>query len=441
MTDIQAPRGWSLALNRIGSLIISIALALMIWLYVNNLENPLVTNEFPQRIPVTVYGLATDLQPVQDLSSEDVAITVRAPQRVWGDLSANDFSAHIDLSNLDIGSHTVPIVVESTNPQVSILEVRHPSLTVQLDKVARREMLITVKTVDQVALGFESKTPTVDPISATITGPQTQVDLVSEVIATVDLRDAKSQIEQSKQLSAINRQGRSVTGVEIEPSEAGIVVPIDPQRGLKTVAVRLTLVGQPAYGYRLSTVKVEPSTVILQGDPQIVDEVPGFIETEPLDLTDVQSEINKQIALVPPDGTAVLDGGVVSVRVSIAPLEDSRTIKVQLVIRNVGKNYDVQKALDVVDVIISGPLTLVDGVSRDDVFAMLNLSGLLPGTHTIVPEVVLPEGVRSEGVLPETVEVVIVDKSTPKPESAESISETIASPTAPITVTETITTP
>lgn len=55
-------------------------------------------------------------------------------------------------------------------------------------------------------------------------------------------------------------------------------------------------------------------------------------------------------------------------RVSIAPLEDSRTIKAQLI--RVAKGYEVTKALDVVDVIISGPLTLVDGVSRDDTFAM-----------------------------------------------------------------------
>jgi len=169
--------------------------------------------------------------------------------------------------------------------------------------------------------------------------------------------------------------------------------------------------------------------------------VPGFIETEPLDLTDVQSEINKQIALIPPEGTSVLDGEVVSVRVSIAPLEDSRTIKAQLIVRNAGKGYEVTKALDVVDVIISGPLTLVDGVSRDDIFAMLNLSGLLPGTHTIVPEIALPEGVQAEGVLPETVEVVIVDKSTPTPSASDVVTDTLQTPVAPITATETITTP
>lgn len=441
MTGIQAPKGWSLALSRLGSLLISIALAFVIWLYVNNLENPLDTRVFDQRIQVTIYGLDPNLQPIQDLSTEDVAITVRAPRKVWGDLTAKVFSAHIDLTGMGIGSHTVPIIVDSTNPQADIVEVQQPSLTIQLDRVAHKELPVAIKTIGQVAIGFESKPATVNPISVTVSGPQTQVDLVSEIMGTVDLLDAKSQVEQSQPLKALNRQGRAVTGVTITPNIADIVVPIEQQRGLKTVAVRLELIGQPAYGYRLSTVKVEPSTVILQGDPQVIDAVPGFIETEPLDLTDVQSEINKQIALIPPAGTSVLDGEVVSVRVSIAPLEDSRTIKAQLIVRNAGKGYEVTKALDVVDVIISGPLTLVDGVSRDDIFAMLNLSGLLPGTHTIVPEIALPEGVRAEGVLPETVEVVIVDKSTPTPSASDVVTDVLQTPVAPITATATITTP
>lgn len=450
MTGIESPRGWSLALSRVGTLIVSIGLATAIWLYVNNLENPLITRDLNQRIPVTVYGLAPDLQPIQDLSNEDVAVSVRAPLRVWDDLNLDDFSAHIDLSDMNIGAHTVPIIVESTNPQADIVEVRQSSLTIQLDKVTNKEFPVQVEMIDQVALGFESKTPMVNPMTVTVTGPQTQVDLISDLVVSIDVRGAKSQLELSQPIAAINRQQRAVTGITISPSSVDVVIPVEPQRGLKTVAVRLTLVGQPAYGYRLSTVKVDPSTIILQGDPQVVDAVPGFIETEPLDLTDAKSEINKQIGLVAPDGTAVLDGGVVSVRVSIAPLEDSRTIKAQLVVKNLGKGYEVSKALDIVDVIISGPLTQVDGVSRDDIFAMLNLSGLLPGTHTIVPEVALPEGVRSEGVLPETIEVVIVDKSTPTPQSdfvtdtltiSDVITVDVGSPILPITATQTITAP
>ncbi|MFN8445042.1 MAG: CdaR family protein [Caldilineaceae bacterium] len=438
MRDLQLPKGWAVALSRLGSLLVSIIFAFAIWLYVNNLENPIVTRELSQRIQVTVRGLQSDLQPIQDLANQSVRVSVKAPLTVWQDLTVEDFSAYIDLTGMGIGSHTVPIVVDSTNPQAEIVDIQQPELMVQLDQLATKEMPIQVELLDRVALGFEAKTPNVDPISVTVAGPKTQVDLVTNIVASMYVHNAKSQVESTQPLTAINRQHRVVTGVMLDPMVADIVIPIDPQRGLKTVAVRLNLVGQPAYGYRLSTVKVEPSTVIVQGDPQVIDAVPGFIETEPIDLTNVSSEINKQIVLMPPSGTTVADGGAVNVRISIAPLEDSRTIRAQLLEKNLGKDYEVTKALDSVDVIISGPLTLVDGVNSDDVFAMLDMAGLLPGTHTIEPDVVLPEGIRSEGVLPETVEVTIVDKSTPAATIVPT--DTVALPEVPITATESITT-
>lgn len=437
MTDIKLPKGWAVALSRLSSLLVSIVFALAIWLYVNNLENPIVTRELSQRIQVTVRGLNPDLQPIQDLADESVRVLVKAPLTVWQDLSVEDFNAYIDLNGMGIGAHTVPIIVDCSNPQAGIVDVQQPELTVQLDELATKQMPVQVELLDRVALGFEAKTPIVDPMTITVSGPKTQVDLVSNIVASIYVHGAKSQVESTQPLSAINRLHRVVTGVMLEPMVADIVIPIDAQRGLKTVAVRLNLVGQPAYGYRLSTVKVEPSTVILQGDPQVIDGVPGYIETEPIDLTNVNSEINKQIVLIPPPGTTVADGGAVTVRVSIASLEDSRTIRAQLLIKNLGKDYEVTKALDSVDVIISGPLTLVDGVSSDDVFAMLDLAGLLPGTHTISPDVVLPEGIRAEGVLPETVEVTIVDKSTP--DASQVPTDTVGLPGVPITATESIT--
>ena len=40
---------------------------------------------------------------------------------------------------------------------------------------------------------------------------------------------------------------------------------------------------------------------------------------------------------------------------------------------------------------------------------ILDLNGLLAGTHSVTPKVVLPDGIRLDGVLPETVEVVVRD--------------------------------
>ena len=75
-----------------------------------------------------------------------------------------------------------------------------------------------------------------------------------------------------------------------EPAQVQVVVPVEQWPGRKEVAVRVKLEGRPADGYRLSSVKVEPSTVVLQGDTRGAGGSPGYVETEPLTLDGATAE-------------------------------------------------------------------------------------------------------------------------------------------------------
>ena len=57
--------------------------------------------------------------------------------------------------------------------------------------------------------------------------------------------------------------------------------------------------------------------------------------------------------------------------------------------------------------ILSGPVKALDALNQDDIFVILDLTNLISGTHTLKPRVVLPGEFTLEGVIPETVEVVI----------------------------------
>ncbi|MDP2777570.1 MAG: CdaR family protein, partial [Anaerolineales bacterium] len=61
-----------------------------------------------------------------------------------------------------------------------------------------------------------------------------------------------------------------------------------------------------------------------------------------------------------------------------------------------------------VDVIISGPLSLLDTLSRQDVRATVDLTGLTAGTYQITPKVEIQiADVIVESILPNKIEVVI----------------------------------
>jgi hypothetical protein len=59
---------WRLFVERLGAYLLSLVLALVIWLVAVNEENPVITQPFPPAIPIQVRGPDEGLQTVQNLS-------------------------------------------------------------------------------------------------------------------------------------------------------------------------------------------------------------------------------------------------------------------------------------------------------------------------------------------------------------------------------------
>jgi len=264
-----------------------------------------------------------------------------------------------------------------------------------------------------------------EPVTVTVRGPESFVEQVAVAEATVYLRNAKSQVERVQALTPQNSRGQFVSGLDLEPALVRIVVPVNRWPDRKEVAVRPNWQGQPAAGYRLGAIEVEPSTVILLGENEVLNQIPGFVETEPLLLEGATEEMREQLKLRLPEGVTAIGGDTVSVKTSIVPIEGGATLQRKPQIENLGDNLKAEVALETVDVILRGPLTQLEDLSEDDVHVVLDLEGLLPGSHIIRPQVHMPQGISLEGVLPETVEVVITSLVPP----------TVTSPLAPPSAT------
>ncbi len=424
---------WRRIAEQLGTLLLSVLLGLIVWLIAINQENPLIQKEFPERIPITVRNTPPDLQPLQDLTKETVRLVVQAPKSSWDGLSASSFTAYINLSGLSQGVQVMNVKVDVPfDPKVKIVEIQPSQLQIQLDRVVDKSVPVKVDIMDSTAFGYDWQPPVVDPITATVRGPETQVNQVAAAKAEVYLRNAKSQVERTQPIIPQNSQGQPVQRVDISPPVAHVVVPVEQWPGRKEVAVRVNLVGQPAAGYRLSTVRVNPSTVVLLGNSDVLAQVPGFIETQPVTLTNATSDLQQRLQLIVPEDVTVLEGNTVDVTATIAPIEGGTTVRQRPIIQGLGAGLEATVTLETVDVILSGPLPLLESLGPDDIFVILDLSGLLPGNHIVVPRVVVPNGIHAEGVLPESIEVVIIALPTATPTS------TSVAPTATVSITATV---
>jgi YbbR domain-containing protein len=410
-------------LDDFGSVALAIILAFTVWVVATNEQNPSIKEAFPEVIPIQVLNKAEGMVIFPDII-KNVRVTVRAPETSWERLTAEKFEAKIDLEGLPAGRHDVEIQITCADRFVKIVEKQPPEVSVRLEEHREKELDVQVKVMDNPPLAYIDRTPVVTPSKAKVSGPASMVDQVSVLVAEVYLRRAKETVEQPVDLSARNEEGEAVGWVDIAPSEVEVRVPIEQRRNYKEVAVKPIVEGQVAPGYRISNVSVEPSDTTIFGSPLVIEGIPGSLETIPIDVSNASADVVERVTLVVPEGVTVLGEQSVLVTISVTAIESSLTVQRELVMQGLQPGMKATPSPEVVDVILSGPVPKLDALKPEDVQVVLDLYELQAGTHKITPDVFVPEGLKEESILPDTIEVEITAGPLPTPTQTSEPTET-----------------
>jgi len=392
-----------------GSLLLSVLLSLVIWIVAVREQDPVIQREYPAALPVEVHGLDAGLV-ISGTYISDVRVSVRAPQSTWNSLTLNDIHVSADLNGLSSGTHDIPLQVEvAPNVQVINAEARPADIRLTLEEQREREIPVQVVVVGQPTVGFGAEEPVVEPDAVTLTGPLSLVDLVSEVSVEVDVSDQREDVQIRSDVEVLDSEGNLVEGVEMTAQQVEVTVPIDALPNFKEVAVIVDHQGTaPAFGYYVSGISVTPQTVTVEGPPDVINEMPGFVRTTQVDLTGLRESFTRTVGLVLPEGVLAVGDASVEVEVTIDGFQGSVSVRRPMEVVGLRPGLEAVISPESVDMILSGSLTILDTLAPDDIRVVLDLTDLTIGTYQVEPEVVmLPEGITSESLLPATIEVQI----------------------------------
>lgn len=404
-------------LNNVGSITLALVLAIVVWVVAANEENPLVTDVFSEAIPIEIVNQPEGTVIFGDVVDR-VQLSLRAPQASWDELGVNKFRAQVDLTGLDVGVHDVEVQVTCSDDSVRIVERRPEKITARLEELREKEVEVKVNILDTPPLGYIARQHTTTPSKVKVTGPAPMVDQV--VVALVDfyLRGAKDTVERQADLYLRDAQDNIVARVTPEPAQVTVRVPIDQKLGYRDgVVVRVIWEGQVAPGYRITNVSVDPTIVTVTGSPGAIRELPGYLETAPVDVSNASADVVARVPLVLPEGASLPLAGSqgVTVTVAITSIESSLTLQSELIIQGLSPGLKAIPSPKIVDVTLSGPLPKLELLKPENVQVTLNLFDLEPGTHKVVPTAIPPEGIKVDSILPDTIEVEISVSPTPTP--------------------------
>jgi YbbR domain-containing protein len=400
--------------------LLAFGLAIVVWVSAVSAADPNVTQVYPHAVPLEIVGQDPGLIMLGD-TPKDVQVTLKAPQSVWDKLVSDPslIRAVLDLSTLSAGEHTASIQMQIAERPVQIITTSPSTVTFKLEPLATRTMPVRTVVNGEPAVGYKMGDPITNPGSVVISGPKPLVDQANEVRTAVNANNAREAIDSVVPVVVLGADSRPISGLSLNPDAVHVTVPVAQQGGYRDLAVKVDVTGQVASGYHLTSISVYPPVVtVFAADPTVVNALPGYAETSPLDLQGAKDNIETRLALILPAGVSVVGDSSVLVQAGISAIQSSITLRDQNVeIIGLDPGLLAQVSPKSVDIILSGPLPVLEGLRASDVHVVLDLTGLAAGTHQLTPGVNLPSGdITVESIIPATLEVVLAPlAATPTP--------------------------
>ncbi|MBE0672876.1 MAG: hypothetical protein IH588_20045 [Anaerolineales bacterium] len=387
------------------------ALAMAVWISAVTSADPDETRALPSPVPLQIIGQSPNLVLSNDVPKE-VEVSLRAPRSVWSLIEADPqlVRAILDLSGLSSGEHEAELQIQVNARPVQIEAVAPRLVKFSLEPLVSKTFDVDLSLSGEAAVGYEVGESSLEPVQVVVSGAQSQVEQVTRTRISVNLSGIRENFDQSLSIEVLNDRGQKVNGVSVSPETVHVILPVSQRGGYRDVAVKVTIIGRVASGYRLTDLSVFPPVVtIFSTDAQLINDLPGVVETQPLDLQNAQDDINTRLSINLPEGVSIIGEQTVLIQAGISPIESSVTLageKIEIIGLESGLTATVSPTT--VDVILSGPLSLLDTLTRQGVRATVDLTGLPAGTYQITPNVeIFIANIIVESILPNKVEVII----------------------------------
>ena len=405
--------------KNVRTFLLALALGLSVWVSAVSAADPNEVSTYPNPIPLEVVGQDPSLVLTSEIPST-VQVTLRAPRSVWNALTAKEDAilATLDLSGLSAGEHIQPIQLTITERPYQLILANPAAVTVNLESLASQTFPLVLSLSGQPAAGFQAGDATMKLTEVTISGPESIVRKAARARVMINLDGIRETIDESLRIEVVDAENIPLQGLTINPQDVPVKIEISQQGGFRDVAVKVIVQGQQAAGYRIENISVFPPVVTVRAEnPALVNELPGVVETQPLDLQDRNEDISTRLSLNLPDNITLVGAQTVQVQVSISPIQTSVTLLNQPInINGLSGGLAAQVFPQTGDVIISGPVPVREAISSRDITVSVDVHELEIGVYQLTPSVdTSVENVSVESILPGTVEVVIAPPNTPTP--------------------------
>ncbi len=396
--------------RKIGSVVLSVACAFALWLYVITAVSPGSTDTY-YNIPIVWEGESVLNERglmVTAVSSNTVNLRLSGNRSDLSKVNSGNITIKADLSKIYEPGTQIPLTYTSpTFPgdvasNAFVIESKEPdSIYITVVKRVSKSVPVEVVWVGTTAEGFmiDRENKTLDHPEVTVTGPESVVNTIAKATITVDLDGRRESISETYNYTLCDDQGEPVDAklitTDVEQIRLDVTI-----RAVKDLRLTYTLNPGGGANAENTTVKLSAETIRVSGSEAALENLGDTLSIGSINLADITRDTTLTFGVALPEGITNLTGvNEVTAEVTFHGLATKEMTVAQIEAVNVPEGLEVELITEKLTVTLRGPTEQISKVTPEDVTAIADFTGAEVGTSTFKTSLRLAEGFENLGTL------------------------------------------
>ncbi len=361
--------------------IVALLLAVFIWVYVINIENPETDIEI-RSVPVTIN--TTDSIPYQnglvitDGLTQTVDVKIRGRHSAVSEFDKSSIIATVDIDSItEEGTYSLPVSVYIPGNSVWLINQSPTRITYTFSRVETKTVDVRTVTAGSMSEEYIIDSQSVSPETVTLRGPASELELVKYAAAEVYIESISENMSTTVPL-VLYGEGDSwlnLSNVTIDPGEAKVELKVLKK---KTVKLTFDMDDHSSGEYSHLWFDVSPDTIDICGEEQTIDAI-NEINLGKVDPSGFEAGDERSVDIKLPQGVKAVSGVKTATikahssqddiyQMEDVPIDTSGMAALEL------QGFEISLSSSSVDVVLSGDKQELSSIKKSDVIATADFS-------------------------------------------------------------------
>ena len=360
-------------------MLLSVFIALILWLYIVGVENP--EADIEKRGLVSFIGqeaMAERGLIITEGQNAAVSLRLRGRRSALIDIEEEkDIKVTLNLSDIKSPGQFNHVYDVSVPSGVTVVDRAPYYINIKAESLVERAIEVRMRLDGNVAEGYTREAAVIDPAQIRVKGPQSVIDNISHALVVIhreeDISASISDFVSSYQLVMTDGNVLESQFVTADVSEVVVDLPVSMY---KDIALGVELIEGGGLSASDVVVGLSHETIRVSGDPAILESLNG-ITVRTVELSKVLDSSTLSAQVVLPNEVRNLSGvTTVNITLTIKPGISKKTIatdRIEIVHRP--ENFTVSAITEIVSVTIRGPDALVNEIYAHNIRVVVDLQG------------------------------------------------------------------